>query len=532
MSISTAQTGTLWALASVTVLGACGSSSGTGAPDGSPPEASMDAGVPREAQADAPADAVATDAARAEAGMDARASVDASGSGTDAGTAALTVEWGQTLQTIDGFGASTAFAVKYSNAVADFLWDPSLGIGLSRVRDEISPNGWPTTATSVDSSGTATDGDFSVLQQASSRGAKAWATIWYFPTAWMGGQTNAPLDPSHYGDGANLLVTYVDRGWAAGVPIYAVSPMNEPDLVPSYAQTTWTQSQALTFVKNSLGPALATWAQNHPAWQTATGLSAPLIVVPETANWSDLSSWVQAFDSDSTAKGFVGVYATHQYYGGGASAPASPISHPIWETETFVQGEAYDDGIGSGISAAGLIDTALTTGHAQAWHLWFAEDNSDNDNGHVVGTNGSHWTNPQQALDDWNSPTLPKRAFVIGNYSKFVRPGWVRVAVSGSVSVSGLTVTAFRNPTTGDFAIVAVNGSGGSVTTSFGISGAGFSEVAPYVTSGTPLGAIGTDGNLSLGSSSAGIPSALSATGNVFSVTLPAGVTTFVGTAK
>jgi hypothetical protein len=77
-----------------------------------------------------------------------------------------------------------------------------------------------------------------------------------------------------------------------------------------------------------------------------------------------------------------------------------------------------------------------------------------------------------------------------------------------------------------------VNGSGGSVETSFGISGAGFTGVSPYVTSGTSLGPIGTDDNLSLGSSSAGIASALAATANVFSVTVPPGVTTFVGTAK
>jgi hypothetical protein len=65
-----------------------------------------------------------------------------------------------------------------------------------------------------------------------------------------------------------------------------------------------------------------------------------------------------------------------------------------------------------------------------------------------VGTNASDWTNPQKSLADWNSPTIPKRAFVLGNYSKFVRPGWVRVGVSGTVN--GLSVTAFKDPATGD----------------------------------------------------------------------------------
>ena len=57
--------------------------------------------------------------------------------------------------------------------------------------------------------------------------------------------------------------------------------------------------------------------------------------------------------------------------------------------------------------------------------------------------------------------------------------------------------------------------------------------VAPYVTAyATPIGGIGSDGNLSLGSASAGIPTSIQTNNGQFSATIPQGVVTFVGTAQ
>jgi O-glycosyl hydrolase len=445
------------------------------------------------------------------------------------GNATFTASWNETHQTIDGFGASTAFAVPFSNSVADFLWSPSLGIGLSLVRDEITPNGWPTSMTVMNSTGVSKDGDFSVLQQAVSRGARAWGTIWAFPSSWTGGKANGPLDTSHYADAANLLVTYVDRAWSAGIPIYAVSVMNEPDLVPSYPQTAWTPSQALAFVKSNATPAMNAWATSHSGWTTATGLPAPLVTLPETAKWASLASWINAVEADPTGMAEIGHYTTHQYFGGSVSAPPALVSHPIWETETFKQSVPYDATIADALDVAKLMYDALTTGNASAWHYWFAEDVSDPDNSGLIGTDAHSWTNATQSVADWNSPPLPKRAFAVGNYAKFVRPGWIRIGVQGALN--GVSVTAYKDAGTGDFAIVVINATSANVTTSFAVSGASFSTVTPYVTSGTALGAIGTDGNLSAGSPSAGIPASVAASGNAFTVTVPRGLTTLVGTA-
>ena len=66
------------------------------------------------------------------------------------------------------------------------------------------------------------------------------------------------------------------------------------------------------------------------------------------------------------------------------------------------------------------------------------------------------------ALTDSNGNPA-KRAYVTGQWSKFVRPGWYRIDVTDA---SGMSITAFKNPTTGQFAVVVVN-SGSSNTDTF-----------------------------------------------------------------
>jgi hypothetical protein len=73
-------------------------------------------------------------------------------------------------------------------------------------------------------------------------------------------------------------------------------------------------------------------------------------------------------------------------------------------------------------------------------------------------------------------------------------------------SLSG--VAAFKNPSDGAFAIIAINKNGSDIqNVSFGFSGANVTgSITPYVTSGTPIGALGSDGNLSAGSASLTFP--------------------------
>jgi len=59
----------------------------------------------------------------------------------------------------------------------------------------------------------------------------------------------------------------------------------------------------------------------------------------------------------------------------------------------------------------------------------------------------------------------------MGNYSKFVRPGYVRVGVTGAPS--SVQIVPFMNPADGIFAVVGLNSGSSAVQVSFFVSGAG-----------------------------------------------------------
>ena len=80
----------------------------------------------------------------------------------------------------------------------------------------------------------------------------------------------------------------------------------------------------------------------------------------------------------------------------------------------------------------------------------------------------------------------------MGNFSKFVRPGYKRVGITGAPS--SVQIVPFMNPSDGTFAIVALNSGSSAVAVSFFVSGAGWpGTVTPYVTSTSSNLAAGTD---------------------------------------
>lgn len=411
---------------------------------------------------------------------------------------ALTVTLGSNLGICDGWGASSAFAIPYSAAVADFLFRADVGIGLTHCREHITVDGYPVTNTvdgnpapgsayAMDSSAIgADDHAYGVAAQANARGAKVWGTMWAFPTAWQGGSANGALAVGHYTDAANLLVAYVSQAWALGIPIYYVGVCNEPDISPGYPQTSWTTSQLIAFIKGNLFGALQTWANSNPSWQAATGLLQPGIVAPQTSNWANLATWINAIEADATCVSEVALYGTHQYFGGGVSAPPATVSHNIWETETVPnQGGAWDATMTHAQTTVAQIYNAFVTGNATNWHYWFGEDVSDTDNSGLVGTPATNWNNPALSLADWNAPIFPKRAYAFGQFSKWVRPGYVRLSATGAPS--GINALAWQKPGTNRIIIVCINtnGSDTAMTIQFGGVGALTGKLTPYVTDPT-----------------------------------------------
>jgi glucuronoarabinoxylan endo-1,4-beta-xylanase len=387
----------------------------------------------------------------------------------------VTVNWSDVHQQIDGFGASSASTGDgITNAQADLFWSTTAGVGLSLLRVQIENNG--------------TYPDLATMQKAEDRGVRIWGTPWSPPGSMKSnGSTNngGSLLAADYQAYADYLSSYVlGLKNSYGINLYALSIQNEPDYTATWQSCIWTGQQFHDFLRNNLLP---TFSKN--------GVTAK-IIMPEESGWKfDLATTTL---NDSVTAAGVSIIAGHNY--DGASAAPYPLGQNqgkhLWETEVS-SFEAFDASMTNGLRWAQKINDWMTIANANAWHYWWLIDgNSDNEA--LLGPSGQ----------------TTKRLYVMGNYSKFVRPGYYRIGTSAS-PVGGVSVSAYKDPNTGKFAIVAVNHNASAVTLDFALNGFTANAVTPWVTSASldlveqPSTTVG---------------------GSAFVATLPAAsVTTFVG---
>jgi glucuronoarabinoxylan endo-1,4-beta-xylanase len=187
----------------------------------------------------------------------------------------------------------------------------------------------------------------------------------------------------------------------------------------------------------------------------------PKLIAPEASNWGALWAYGDAILADNTASAYTDIVATHDYT---YTTPThAAISKPIWETEvSSFDGPSTD--IGNGLTVAAWIHRALVTGQVSAWHYWW-----------LIGQNNDN----EGLINIGNVPT--KRLYVLGNYSKFVRPGSNLVGVTGPVP-AGVSVSAYFNPSTNGVVIVAINTNTSDTAIQFFVPGS-HSSATPWVTS-------------------------------------------------
>jgi len=299
-------------------------------------------------------------------------------------------------------------------------------------------------------------------------GGKVWASVWTPPAAYKGN------DSLYCTDQATVhLLTSAYESWAStlaafpalfkdqsGVDLYAISPQSEPDSCPTGTRGCLYSTAELADFAKVLGPKL------H-----ALNPSVRLLA-PESESWSNLwggEDYGNAILNDSAASCAVDILATHDIGGSGPTRPSAPAgnTHPVWETAVY-DTLAPDPSIDNGIGVAQQIHAAVTTGGASAWHYWWLVSQVDDNEGLL--------------LQDGDTTNPPKRLYALGNFSKFVRPGYVRVSVSDQVP-SGVQVAAFDNPLDDTVVIVAINSHASPISLSVFISGAAPCSMTPWVTS-------------------------------------------------
>jgi glucuronoarabinoxylan endo-1,4-beta-xylanase len=395
----------------------------------------------------------------------------------------ITVDPTKTYQVVDGFGEADVWQGSSSTAMQTALWDPVNGIGLTLLRIGIESVSGKSVLM-----GNAGIADGQACVKFNGKDCKVWAAPWSPPAAMKnnnnvnGGASNNTLKTDSYDAWATLLAAFPAYYKQQGGPdLFAISAQNEPDWNPNYEACIYDKTQMVKFI-NVLGPKLA-------------ALNPPIkVLAAEPDNWGNCwsgDSYSTAILADATASSYVGIIATHDYgstNAGTYARPAPPANntHHIWETECT-------PGDKGAITIATMVYAAFTSGGVNGWHYW--------------------WT--QDFVPNASSP--PTQYYALGNFSKFVRPGFYRVDVSGAPKPSGTVplVVAFTNLSDGTVAIVVVNG-GSAQQVSFFVAGTAWpSSVTPYVTTDSSKLAAGT---------------AIPVTAARFSASLTAkSVTTFVG---
>jgi len=382
-------------------------------------------------------------------------------------------------QRIDGFGGSmtdTSAWLIYTqtppatrDAVMRRLFDPGAGIGLSFLRQPIGASDFthderPYSYDDLPAGQTdpqlrrfsiAHDDAYIIpaLQQALrlNPALKMMATPWS-PPGWMkanGLMTDnhglGPLLPGSYAPLARYFVRFIEAYRARGLPIYAVTPQNEPGFaVPAYPGMVITARDEATFIRRYLAPALRA-ARLHPKilaydWDWGGGVVSsayPYDILKDPATAADVAG-----------------VSYHCYNGPPDAMTELHMAHPrkdIYEAEC-------SDALPAGRPAAEILINSMRN-WARTVVLWnLALDTRD---GPSYG-GGCATCIGLVTLDRATGKVSYTRDYYqLGHASRFVHPGAYRIDSNsfGYAKYVSRTVqdVAFKNPD-GSKALVVYNG--------------------------------------------------------------------------
>jgi glucuronoarabinoxylan endo-1,4-beta-xylanase len=421
------------------------------------------------------------------------------GSGTGGSGTGVTVNLGATHQTIQGFGINDNWGQQFSSTVADSLFTTTgSGIGLTILRTGMNPSG--AFYNSFEST------QISNFKSRAGTSAKVIGSVWSPPASCK--------DNNSIADGGHLKSTCYDS-WSTTIAnfaksngFYAMSIGNEPDFAScgtvdpcngNYDTTLFTAQEMVTWVKMAgpklqnmgikvIAPEASEWLHNwsnvsagpdvagknssdplkcgcFPNSTTACSSACMNGMGYDYGHWlaKDTAAWA-AFD----------IMGVHEYDSQVAEPWPADVNggkpnKEVWQTEMSgvkwwpEQGPSSD--ISNGVAVAGWIHSALTVGEASAWvYWWYQAYNTDDNEGLLL-----------------KSGTDTKRHYTLGNYSKFVRPSFVRVDATGAPA--GVLISAFKGSGTA-LAIVAINKNSSAVSVPITISGGTApTSVTPWVTS-------------------------------------------------
>jgi glucosylceramidase len=353
-------------------------------------------------------------------------------------------------QRIIGFGGamtdSSAWLIQRNltswqrNRILHLLFSPSAGIGLSVTRvpigaSDFSATGVPYSYDDMPAGQTdPTLSHFSIAHDQSwiipaltgmlalNPQIKILATEWS-PPPWM--KANGRFDdlrgtgtllPDDYGPLANYLVKFISAYQAARIPIWAITPENEPQSQAAFPAMSLPAAQEAQFISANLVPALA-----------GSGLHTQIFGMDGSS-----LSYAESLEQSPAAGALAGM-AWH-CYGGQQSIGQF---HALYPNVVNLTTECSPGITPYGASEAALSGLNNFSSLIQLWNLAL-----DTHGGPVQppNTGCNRCTGLVNVNTTTRRATLRRNYYELGQFSKFILPGAVRVAATRPVS-------EFKSPT-------------------------------------------------------------------------------------
>ena len=278
--------------------------------------------------------------------------------------------------------------------------------------------------------------------------------------SWTSGQ----LNPDYYKDYATYFVKWVEAFEKEGIPIYSITPQNEPLNRGNSASLFMGWQEELAFVRDALGPAFKT-----------AGLDTKIYAFDHNYNYDrmpDQQGYPVKMYDDEVAASFLTGAAYHNYGGDRKELNEIQRQRPDKElifTETSIG--MWNDGRNlQKRLTADMREVALGTVNnwckgVIVWNLMLDSERGPNREGGCQTCYG--------AVDidksDYKTLTYNSHYYIIGHLSAVVKPGAFRIESDG-VTGSNLMYSAFENPD-GTVAFVVSNGSESMARVSLTVDG-------------------------------------------------------------
>ena len=400
----------------------------------------------------------------------------------------VTINPATVYQTMDGFGfcmtegsaeVITSLAEAQQSALLTELFDKNSGLGISMLRISIGASDLSSSNYSYnETSGDTNMANFClagpdltylipILKKvlAINPDIKILATPWSAPRwmksnySWVGGSLNT----SAYAAYANYFAKYIAAMKAQGIVIWGITPQNEPENPNNNPSMVMNSTEEKNFINNNLGPALA-----------AAGYSSVKIIAFDH-NCDNTAYPIDVCNNSAYVDG-----AAFHLYAGNISAMTT-VKNATGKNVYFT--EQYTGSGGSFSGDLGWHMQNVIIGASNNWAKAVLEWNLANNSS--VGPYTSGGCNTCLGAITINSSTTFTRNlsyYIIGQISKFVRPGAIRIGVSSTSS--SLVATAFLN-TDGTTALVVYNSASSAQTIKVLIGSNSFSYSVPALSACT-----------------------------------------------